>query len=61
MNTNELDQTELQVLACIDIDSVTIDQICIRSKLGANLVSAALLNLELKDKVTSHLGGYIRI
>lgn len=54
---NALDSIEQRVLACIE-DVTTIDQICIRSKLSAQLVATILLQLELKDMVKYHHGSY---
>lgn len=56
-----LDCTERQVLACIEYDITTIDQICDRSKLAAQKVSAALLQLELNGTVKAQMGGYSKI
>lgn len=56
-----LDCTEQQVLACIEYDTTTIDQICDRSKLTAQKVTAALLQLELSGVVKAQLGGYLKV
>lgn len=56
-----LDCTEQQVLACIEYDITTIDQICDRSKLAAQKVAAAILQLELKGIVKAQMGGYSKI
>ncbi|MCX7121549.1 MAG: DNA-processing protein DprA [Gammaproteobacteria bacterium] len=53
-----LDKTEQLVLACIEHDSATIDQICNRSKLSTQSVSATLLQLELKDVIKNEFGQY---
>lgn len=55
-----LDSTEQQVLACIE-DTTTIDQICARSKLSAQIVTTTLLQLALKDIVKSHYAGYVKL
>ncbi|OGT44915.1 MAG: DNA protecting protein DprA [Gammaproteobacteria bacterium RIFCSPHIGHO2_12_FULL_38_11] len=55
---HKLDKTEQLVLACIEYDEATIDQICNRSKLSAQLVSATLLQLELKDVIKNAFGKY---
>ena len=57
---NKLDRTEQQVLACIDDDVTTIDQICERSTLSAQQVSSALLELEVNDVVKRYQGGYMK-
>lgn len=56
-----LDCTERQVLACIEYDITTIDQICDRSKLAAQKVTAALLQLELSGIVKAQMGGYSKV
>lgn len=53
--------TDDQVLACIDDEMTTIDQICARSKLAAQLVTAALLRLELNGVIKGQFGGFTRI
>lgn len=57
---SKLDCIEQQVLACIDDNMTTIDQICERSKLSAQLVTGTLLQLELKSIVNRQLGGFIK-
>lgn len=59
--TLPLDCQERQVLACIDDVLTTVDQICARCRLSAQIVSAALLQLELKAVIRRHYGGYIKI
>ncbi|MDP1574304.1 MAG: DNA-processing protein DprA [Coxiellaceae bacterium] len=56
-----LDPTSQQVLACIENEMTSIDQICARSKLSAHLVSSALLTLELENWITVRYGTYTRI
>ncbi|OGT43189.1 MAG: DNA protecting protein DprA [Gammaproteobacteria bacterium RIFCSPHIGHO2_12_FULL_40_19] len=55
-----LASTDSQVLACIDNEVTTIDQICARSKLSAQLVTVALLQLELNGVVKRQFGGFVR-
>ena len=55
-----LDCKDNPVLACIDNDVTTIDQICDRSKLSAQVVSTILLELELKNVVKRQFGGFVR-
>src|SRR3990167_2274323 len=55
-----LDCEDNPVLACIDNDVTTIDQICDRSKLSAQVVSTILLELELKNVVKRQFGGFVR-
>jgi len=55
-----LDSSNNPVLACIDNEVTTIDQICIRSKLSPQFVTSALLQLELDGVVNRHHGGFIR-
>lgn len=57
---SSLDCTDQQVLACID-DVTTIDQICARSKLSAQLVMTTLLKLELNSVVKKQWCGYIKL
>ena len=57
----KLDQTERLVLACIEDDGATLDQICFRSKLAAHLIATTLLRLELRDVVQCHHGSYTKI
>lgn len=56
-----LDPRELQVLACIENDGTTIDQICDHSKLSAQSVMVCLLTLELQGYVKSCRTGYTRV
>ncbi len=56
-----LDCTEQQVLACIEYDITTIDQICDRSKLAAQKVATALLGLELNAVIKRQQNGYIKV
>ena len=58
-STYPLDLMEHQVLACIE-DVTSVDQICVRSKLSAQQVTAILLQLELRDIVKIHHSGYVR-
>lgn len=53
-----LDYHEKQVLACIDQEVTTIDQICERSKLSAQIVLSALIALELSGHIKPTAGGY---
>lgn len=55
-----LDSSNNPVLACIDNEVTTIDQICIRSKLSPQFVTSALLQLELDGIVNRYLGGYVK-
>ena len=57
----KLDQTERLVLACIEDDGATLDQICFRSKLAAHLIATTLLRLELRDVVQCRHGSYTKI
>ena len=63
-NSNEhqtlLASTDNQVLACIDDEMTTIDQICVRSKLAPQLVTAALLRLELNSVIKRQFGGFAK-
>ena len=59
--THRLDKAEQLVLACIQHDTATIDQICERSKLSAPQVMATLLQLELKDVIKSEFGKYVTL
>ena len=56
-----LDPTSQQVLACIENEMTSIDQICARSKLSAHLVSSTLLKLELEGMVAVRHGTYVRV
>jgi DNA processing protein len=56
-----LDCTEQQVLACIEYEITTIDQICDRSKLSAQKVTAALLELEFSAAIKRQQNGYIKV
>lgn len=53
-----LDPNALQVLACIENEPTSVDQICARSKLAAQEVSGALLQLELDGVVKMQYGCY---
>lgn len=53
-----LDQNDQRVLACIEYDVTTVDQICTRSKLSAPVVASSLLQLELAGVVKMRQGGY---
>lgn len=57
----KLDCTDNPVLACIDNNVTTIDQICRRSKLSAQSVTAAILQLEIEGVVKRQFGGYIKV
>lgn len=52
--------TDQQVLACIDNEMTTIDQICARSKLSTHLITAALLRLELNGVIKRQFGGFVK-
>lgn len=56
-----LDQMEQLVLACIDNDGVTLDQICARSKLPIQRVMATLLTLEIEKFIEHVFGKYIKL
>lgn len=56
-----LDTTNNPVLACIDHDITTVDQICARSKLSAQLVSALLVQLELDGTIERRFGGFVKL
>jgi DNA processing protein len=56
-----LDCKDNPVLACIDNEVTTIDQICARSKLSAQLVTAALIELEIEGVVKRQFGGFINV
>lgn len=56
-----LDCHDNPVLACIDDEVTTIDQICTRSKLSAQSVAATLLQLEMDGVVKRLFGGFIRV
>lgn len=55
-----LDTGNNPVLACIDNDVTTVDQICARSKLSAQLVSALLVQLELDGAIERRFGGFVK-
>lgn len=55
-----LDPTSLQVLACIENEATSVDQICARSRLSPHLVISILLSLELEGSVKRHHGAYVR-
>ncbi|HLD84182.1 MAG TPA: DNA-processing protein DprA, partial [Coxiellaceae bacterium] len=55
-----LDCQEQQVLACIDDVLTTVDQICARCRLSAQIVSTVLLQLELKAAIKRCHVGYVR-
>ncbi len=55
-----LDPEQQLVLACIEGEMTGVDQICERSKLSAQSVTAILLMLELDGYIYSELGGYSR-
>lgn len=57
---DSLDHNDQLVLACIEHDVTTVDQICARSKLSAPLVSSSVLQLELAGRVKMRQGGYIK-
>jgi len=57
---HKLDCAHNPVLACIDDNVTTIDQICVRSKLSAQEVTTILLQLELDGVVKRHLSGYVK-
>ena len=57
--TDGLDQTECLVLACIDTEATSIDQICARSGLNTQTVMAALVELEMKGRVRNVFGAYV--
>ncbi|OGT46935.1 MAG: DNA protecting protein DprA [Gammaproteobacteria bacterium RIFCSPHIGHO2_12_FULL_38_11] len=56
-----LDHEQQLVLACIESDVTSVDQICEHSKLSAQSVMAHLLILELHGYIRSQLNGYIKI
>lgn len=57
----KLDCKANPVLACIEYEVTTVDQICARSKLSAQIVTATLLELELKGLVKRYLNGFIKV
>jgi len=59
--TTSLDSDQRLVLACIDYEPTTIDQICERSKLSAPSVMATLLILELNGYIQLQSVGYIKV
>src|SRR3990167_4495742 len=59
-DVQSLDCTSQQVLACIDDNVTTIDQICARSKLSPQVVTSTLLPLELDGVVKVRFGGYTK-
>lgn len=58
---SSLDCDEQLVLACIETESTSVDQICTRSKLSAQIVTSALLQLEMLGAIQVQHGGYIKI
>ena len=60
VNKRTLDPIAQQVLACIGNEATTIDQICFRSKLAAQLVGSTLLQLELEGVIKTQHGCYVR-
>lgn len=56
-----LDCKDNPVLACIDDNVTTIDQICARSKLSAQEVTTMLLELELEGVVNRQFDGFITV
>lgn len=55
-----LDCQEQQVLACIDDTPTTVDQICLRCRLSAQIVSIVLSALELKMAIQRMGAGYVK-
>ena len=47
------------MLACIDTEATSIDQICARSGLNTQTVMAALVELEMKGRVRNVFGAYV--
>ncbi|PIZ04582.1 MAG: DNA-protecting protein DprA [Gammaproteobacteria bacterium CG_4_10_14_0_8_um_filter_38_16] len=60
-HSSGLDCSEQLVLACIEPEVTSVDQICTRSKLSAQIVTSALLQLEITGAVKVQSGGYIKI
>lgn len=56
-----LDWSDNPVLACIQHEVTSVDQICARSKLPAQSVTAVLLQLELEGVIKRQLGGYVKV
>ena len=55
-----LDPQQQQLLACVDYEGITVDEIIRRSKLPAPTVARQLLNLELHGYINSTYQGYTR-
>lgn len=59
-NSGSLDPEHRRVLACIDNEVTTVDQICARSRLSAQWVTSILLILELNGHIYSKWDGYYK-
>src|SRR3990167_3424845 len=57
-NQRTLDPEVRQVLACIENEPTSVDQICVRSKLSPQLVGQLLLQLELDGIIKEQYGYY---
>lgn len=56
----ELDSRDAKLVECLGFEMTTIDTLIERSSLGADVVSARLMMLELQGYVTAVPGGYVR-
>lgn len=59
--SRRLDPKQQQLLACVDHEETSIEEIINRSQLTVSEVNRLLLNLELDGYISSTLRGYIRI
>jgi len=56
-----LDPQQQQLLACVDFEGTSIDEVIKRSKCSTHIVARQLLNLELHGYISSTQRGYTRI
>ncbi len=57
----KLSKNEVLLLKCVDRNPTSINRIVNRSKMKMTLVLSVLFSLELKNKVTASIDGYVRV